>query len=403
MFFQQLRKNFSDLLATSTAYGVPKIVLSKRLFLKFFWTVFLLLSSSASVVFVKDNIDFYFEYEVITKIESIFKQPLVFPTVTFCPYNNGAFDNRSIKDIISGCYFNSDDKCMKNPEELFEKFTSSFGTCYRFNSGRNLSGFSGFPILISTIGGRDDSLIMYLKNVSIGIQVWIHDQSSPPQFDYLKDYEGSMFYVPNNCHSQIGIHKIVDEKLGLPYNMCYKDVNEFPYDKTIINYIRNFTKTIYKQKNCLELCYDIDYLDRNPCNCTNSSLGNVWSDCWRKSEKKNSSSCTFNDRKEFFKGSVIEKCRRYCPIECDSVSYSVEVNNLPIENALKLRVYYQSLKYTSITQIPKTKVFDLISNIGGTLGLFIGVSFVTLFEFGELLIECFFLIFETRKSKLPFI
>jgi hypothetical protein len=70
---------------------------------------------------------------------------------------------------------------------------------------------------------------------------------------------------------------------------------------------------------------------------------------------------------------------------------------------LKLRVYYQSLKYTSITQIPKTKVFDLISNLGGTLGLFIGVSFVTLFEFGELLIECFFLIFETRKSKLPFI
>ena len=32
----------------------------------------------------------------------------------------------------------------------------------------------------------------------------------------------------------------------------------------------------YKQTNCLALCYDIDYKNNNPCNCTNTRLGRVF-------------------------------------------------------------------------------------------------------------------------------
>ncbi len=48
--------------------------------------------------------------------------------------------------------------------------------------------------------------------------------------------------------------------------------------------------------------------------------------------------------------------------------------------------------------MPKTKIFDFISNIGGILGLFIGSSFVTLFEIGELLIEISFIL--TKKNEI---
>ena len=44
------------------------------------------------------------------------------------------------------------------------------------------------------------------------------------------------------------------------------------------------------------------------------------------------------------------------------------------------RVFYDDLKYTLIKQQPKIELFGLISNIGGTLGLFLGFSLLDLFE-----------------------
>jgi len=64
----------------------------------------------------------------------------------------------------------------------------------------------------------------------------------------------------------------------------------------------------------------------------------------------------------------------------------------------ELRIYYESLKYISIRQIPKSKPFDLISNIG----LFIGVSFVSLFEISELIIEGIFIFFERKKRTVNY-
>jgi len=42
------------------------------------------------------------------------------------------------------------------------------------------------------------------------------------------------------------------------------------------------------------------------------------------------------------------------------------------------RVYNEDLKYTLIKQQPKIELFGLISNVGGTLGLFLGFSFISL-------------------------
>jgi len=67
----------------------------------------------------------------------------------------------------------------------------------------------------------------------------------------------------------------------------------------------------------------------------------------------------------------------------------------------QLRIFYKSLKYTSLTQYPKMVDFDLISNIGGILGLFIGCSFASFFEVFEIVIEVIFIIFQkNKKSKV---
>ena len=401
MFFQKIKESFSELLISSTAYGVPKIVLSKRFSLKIFWVIFFLLGSIASIYFICDAVNSYLDYEVITRIQSKYLQPMPFPAVSFCPSKANSFNDKPISSIID-CCFKLNDECKKNPEKYFKAFTViSIGTCYHFNSGSNIYGES-VAIINSSIGGRDDSIIFKFGNLSRGLYFWIHESDSPPRFNEYNDHI-SRIHISSNHFTQIVIQKTKERKLGLPYNNCYKNVSRFPHNKTIIDYILSINTT-YKQTYCFELCYDIDYIERNPCGCTNTSLGNVWKDCWLTNSAEENWGCTWKDRMSFFEQPLVDKCKQYCPLECDSVTYSMVTNSLPNEdvNLTEVRIYYESLKYTFMSQIPKTRAFDLISDIGGIFGLFIGVSFVSLFEIGELVIEAMFHFLERKHSTHKF-
>jgi len=401
MKIKEFSINVAHMLSDSTAYGVPKLFRSKRLFYKLFWLAFILMGSGASAYYIWDAINSFLDFETVTKIETKFEQPLQFPTISFCPYLGGEqriFNNLSLNQIIKECWQNLDQDCTKNPNKYFEQFESFFhGKCFRFNSGKNISNHS-IPFFNSTLGGKDDSF--YLKlNKATDLWLWVHNVSSPPIFNHYNNHLGNSILISANTQTQIIISKIIEKKLGLPYNPCYLNVNEFPYNKTIINYISQTINETYKQTNCLELCFDVYYINENPCSCQNTSIGNVWEDCFVNFERKNLSGCIFNRKLEFFRESILDKCKEYCPLECESVSYTVNLNMLTNRNETEIFIYYQSLKYTLISQLEKEKVFDLISNIGGIFGLFIGVSFVSLFEIGELFIEGFFILFYKKKNK----
>ena len=55
------------------------------------------------------------------------------------------------------------------------------------------------------------------------------------------------------------------------------------------------------------------------------------------------------------------------------------------ENEIKsisgLSLFYADLKYNQITQTPKTTFSALVSNIGGSLGVFLEMSFVSVYRF----------------------
>ena len=61
------------------------------------------------------------------------------------------------------------------------------------------------------------------------------------------------------------------------------------------------------------------------------------------------------------------------------------------------------MRYTSITESPKTSIADLFSQIGGGLGLFVSFSVFTLFEFIELfiLVICGLLAKTNSKRTVP--
>jgi hypothetical protein len=69
-------------------------------------------------------------------------------------------------------------------------------------------------------------------------------------------------------------------------------------------------------------------------------------------------------------------------------SNTVTINELINSNLVYVTVYYPSLQYEQISESPKTQIFDLFTQIGGALGMFVSFSVFTIFE----LIEIFLLI-----------
>lgn len=69
------------------------------------------------------------------------------------------------------------------------------------------------------------------------------------------------------------------------------------------------------------------------------------------------------------------------------------------EETLAINVYYSEMKYTSIEELEKTNFLDLIASVGGTLGLFLGMSFLSFFEIFDVVIEIIYMFMENRKIR----
>ncbi len=78
--------------------------------------------------------------------------------------------------------------------------------------------------------------------------------------------------------------------------------------------------------------------------------------------------------------------------------YNITLEDLR-ESMVQFSVYYTDFEYTKIGQIPKQQFTDIVSNLGGLLGLFIGMSFLSFGELIEVLVEVF-LIFLEKKNKV---
>lgn len=84
-------------------------------------------------------------------------------------------------------------------------------------------------------------------------------------------------------------------------------------------------------------------------------------------------------------------CASECPIECNSVLYTIQSRYSVLGyNGFKLNVYFEDFEYTIIQQVPKITPFNLFGNIGGVFGLLLGasvMSFVEIFELGFVVVH----------------
>lgn len=127
---------------------------------------------------------------------------------------------------------------------------------------------------------------------------------------------------------------------------------------------------------------------------------------------------------EFVSKNIYELCSPYCPLECKSIyySYATSSSHYPTPSYYKylmtsdsfkskfynknpsydqtknslvlINFYYNDFVYTLIEDIQTRSLFDVVSGVGGTFGLFLGLSFLSFIEILEIFIDIFFVLKE---------
>lgn len=286
----------------------------------------------------------------------------------------------------------------QNHIETYDDY--AFGRCFRFNSGKNITKHT-IPIKNSKRSGwssgfsiQFDSFTPYNYGT---IYIYIHNHTMIPSTIYNK---GIALYAGSDNH--FVIKRVLNKKLPWPHSECLKDVNDFKFNRTIINFIQS-KNWIYTNKECLRLCMNLMFNQTNECNFYLNELDeDFWYKYYDFQKDDRLKKCFLTNWTQI---SGLDSCsNKFCPLECDSISYETVLTSLsfPVgsphlfKRFFAINVYYEDLSYTLIDQLPRTYIIDLISKIGGIFGVFLGFSFATFVEMFEFLVEILFIKFGNK-------
>jgi hypothetical protein len=379
---------------------------SKRFLIKIIWSLFLVLFLFGSIYYVILNILDYLKYDTTTSIQTIYEQESEFPTISICSRIDSNFEIK-----IIDFWFNSIEQSIDKDLQSYND--SSFGKCYRFNSGTTNKNETIF-IKKSRKSGFDDGFFLsFYSNTTFDYGrffISIHNYTQIPRTIYNKGY-----FISSGSNNYFIIKRIFDQKLEQPYNSCLNDRSKFEFNQTIIEYLKKINHD-YTQKECINICRNLKYNHTNACGCYLDSLqDDIFTKCYYNTNNLRLKACVDKFMGNFNVGLCYLE---YCPLECDSFEYDITFYAESIlsagiispdnkdlfkdfktyENVSKtffsISVYYKDLKYTLISQQPKIELFDLVSNLGGILGLFIGFTFISLLEIIEILAEFIYVYFD---------
>jgi hypothetical protein len=231
--------------------------------------------------------------------------------------------------------------------------------------------------------------------------------------------------ISAGIETNFAINRIYEILKPKPYSECI-DLNSIDsFDSHLYRVIYDSNQT-YRQLDCFDLCYQ--QLLIQTCNCYlnnfNKLNGNV--PCLDMFQMN----CSLFTWYEFLeKDYITKKCIQECPLECYSINYQITTSftsyptynyalNYLIKNpiirskfqnetltfdlikqsVLQLNVYYDKLAYTQISKDAKFELVDLVSGIGGLLGLFLGMSFLSFAEFIEIILESVVIVLKKSKN-----
>ncbi len=417
----KLKEKILKLISESSMSYNLKPFSSDRFISRIFWIIFIYLLMSLCGYYIVLNVNDYLRYDTVTSIHTISEKKAQFPTISFCRFDRS--DHFEFK--VSYFYFNFQD-LLSEWQNHFDTYNDTVnGLCYRFNSGKNLTGHL-IPFKNSTFGGFDNAFILNFYSTTKydygQMQISIKNHTINPNSIYNTGDS-----ISAGCFNYFLVKRTFDEKLAQPYNQCYKNVSLFSLNKTLINFIESKNR-LYTQTECIRLCQNLYFKENSDCDCIFDDIDKeLWPTCYLGEEKSSVYKCTQKFIANFQENIKFEVCPNYCPLECDSFTYDISLKVQPVlgsgnfssyneteslnefsefisfenfsKNFYSVSVFYDDLKYTLISQQPKTEIFGLLSNMGGILGLFLGLSAVSFLELFEIVMEVCLYLLENKNCK----
>ena len=107
----KLKETLAELLSISTIHGLPNVVKSKRIVHKIMWSFAFSVFLGACCYSIYECISSYLEYKVVTEIQTVYEQPAIFPTISFCSKYKTHLNNKNLSDLVQVCQFDYDPTC----------------------------------------------------------------------------------------------------------------------------------------------------------------------------------------------------------------------------------------------------------------------------------------------------
>lgn len=289
------------------------------------------------------------------------------------------FDDRvkyghNVKDFIHSCSFNGR-LCSYKDFKVSSSYTH--GSCYTFNSATenkpalNMQFHGPSQALELIINLESDEYIPYTD--AVGARVQIHNRHEEPYVE-----EDGLNLSPG-FETSLALSKYSITRLPAPYkDMC----KEYALGESI--------------QKCQRECFND--LSVEFCSCS-----------LVKDNSKKFRPCNFTNPYEYCCLLEInkEECENRCPLPCEETHYKIkasslvwpskpyydmysedfrtsDLSNLSFEKVrtswLKLKIYFDTLDHKTYQQKAMFQSSEVFSQIGGQLGLWLGLSLIFLFE-----------------------
>ncbi|XP_038619386.1 amiloride-sensitive sodium channel subunit gamma-like [Tachyglossus aculeatus] len=303
----------------------------------------------------------------------------------------------SIEEFLVTCFFDGL-PCDSRHFTLFHH--PEYGNCYTFNSGKEE------PVLSTSLGGSEYGLqaILYIDKEeynpflvsSYGVKAIVHHQDEYP---YI---ENKWTAIETGKATSIGMHLVKLEKSQQPHNKCTVDGSDVP--------VMNLFNANYSKEICFHSCFQMQMVEKCHCALSSQPLPPAAKYCnfdqhpqWMK--------CYYKLHQKFVKEEL--ECQKICKEECGSSEWELNINlaqwpsdvsekwMLPVltwdkglgpnqtlnkRDFANLNIFYKNLFQRINLEKPSTSISDLISNLGGQMGLWLSCSIVCVVEIIEVLL-----------------
>ena len=410
-----------------TIHGFPNIFRANHILIKIWWFFLTICSIGFSIHFITQTLIEYFSYLVTTQVNLRDNLGFInFPVVSICnsnklstsnasPYLKYLFSNysanenestieiiqmlkwkeadelfeflnitmenrqnisNSIKDMLIDCKFTDTYCSLKDFEWIFNR---KYGNCYRFNSISKpkivyeIDSYHGLTMVLNLSQSKEiDSL-----DISKGFYLSIDDR----RINVYDNFDDVIF-VESGLETSVMMDKATFYKKPLPYSACELE-SEDNYESYY--YINQLIKAnySYSKSYCLEFCVQDQILSE--CNCTlpkNSIKLPRLNYCPMNVNSNEYICAKENENNKAFHS----KCKIECPLECKRNKFISYVTTKKFDSDIMkylnkssnkndliiLKIYFGSISDIEYKQSVAMSKYNLISNIGGTLGIFLG-------------------------------